>query len=86
MTSLDPAPTLEERLERLEIGHRNHETSINLLVSIAERQQTILEEIQGLLSEMKADTAMNRRLWVHLAQKNGWMDDDDWPPANPPEL
>ncbi len=65
--------TTEERLTYLESQVRNHDVAIDLLISIGERQQTLLEEI-------KEDTSMTRRLWVHLARKNGWLEDEDWPP------
>ena len=61
-----------------------HETRLNLLTTIAERQQTLSERIDKKIDQMderleetRRDTAMTRRLWVNLAKKNGWLDDDD---------
>ncbi len=72
--------TMEERVTHLETQVRNHDVAIDLLISIGERQQILLEEQRGLLREIKEDAAMTRRLWVHLARKNGWLEDGDWPP------
>ncbi len=65
--------TAEERFIELESKARSHDVAIDLLISIGERQHTLLEEI-------RQDCAMTRRLWVHLARKNGWLEDADWPP------
>ena len=65
--------TTESRMTHVETEVKNLNVCISVLTDIAARQQTLLEEI-------KQDTSMTRRLWVHLAQKNGWMEDGDWPP------
>jgi hypothetical protein len=44
---------------------------------MGERQQTLLEEIRQDVKEARQDSAMTRRLWVHLARKNGWLEDED---------
>ena len=72
--------TTEERLTHLESQVRNHDVAIDLLISIGERQQALLERMDSHLEETRQDAAMTRRLWVHLAKKNGWMEDEDWPP------
>ena len=63
-------PTIEERVKELEATAGNHQAMINLLIAIGERQQTLLEEIQR-------DSQQTQRLWVRLAQRYGWLDDDD---------
>ena len=63
-------PSIEERVRELEATTGNHQAMINLLVAIGERQQTLLEEIQR-------DSQQTHRLWVRLAQRYGWLEDDD---------
>ena len=57
-------------LESLEEIIRHHDARMNLLASIAERQQTLLEEI-------KRDSSQTQRLWVNLSRKYGWLEDGD---------
>ncbi len=71
---------MEERLTQVEQGIRNHDASIGLLIDIADRQQVLLERIDRRLEQVEQDTAMTRRLWVRLAQRYGWLEDEDWPP------
>lgn len=59
-------------LESLEEIIRHHDARMNLLASIAERQQTLLEEI-------KRDSSQTQRLWVNLSRKYGWLEDGDLP-------
>ena len=63
--------SLEDRVATLEDTSRTHEVMLNMLISIGERQQELLEEIHR-------DTQQTQRLWVHLAKKHDWIDDDDW--------
>ena len=84
-------PSIEERVRELEATAGNHQAMINLLVAIGERQQTLLEEIQTevkeiralqvnqneLLEEVRRDSQQTQRLWVRLAQRYGWLEDDD---------
>ena len=57
-------------LESLEEIIRCHDARMNLLASVAERQQTLLEEI-------KRDSSQTQRLWVNLSRKYGWLEDGD---------
>ena len=63
--------TTDERLESLESIAKGQGAQLNLLTSIGERQQTLLEQVQR-------DSSKTRNLWVHLCKKYGWLDDDDW--------
>ncbi len=63
-------PTTEERVEALEITTRTHDAMLNLLISVGERQLEMLNEI-------RRDSQQTQRLWLRLAQKYGWLDDDD---------
>ena len=105
-------PTIEERVAQLEGTSRTHEMMLNVLISIGERQQEMLErqqETQGrhqalqerqqetldrhqallerhqallerqqeLLAEVRRDAQQTQRLWVRLAQRYGWLDEND---------
>lgn len=72
--------TEDERLTHLESQVRNHDVAIDLLINIADRQQTLLEEIREDVKETKRHAAATQRLWVHLARKHGWLEEEDWPP------
>ena len=76
--------TTEERLETVE-------TAIKLIVDyesrILEYEGKVLELVTGLsevVMELRRDTQHNQRLWVHLARKHGWLDDEDWGEATLP--
>ncbi|MDE2788111.1 MAG: hypothetical protein OXL37_15800 [Chloroflexota bacterium] len=84
-------PTIEERVAQLEGTSRTHEAMLNLLLSIGERQQELLERQQetqdrqqetqdrhqALLAEVRRDAQQTQRLWVRLAQRYGWLDEND---------
>ena len=77
-------PTIEERVAQLEDTSRTHEMMLNLLISIGERQQEtlerhqeLLERQQEMLAEIRRDARQTQRLWVRLAQRYGWLDEND---------
>ena len=77
-------PTIEERVAQLEDTSRTHEVMLNLLISIGERQQEtlerhqeLLERQQEMLAEIRRDARQTQRLWVRLAQRYGWLDEND---------
>lgn len=41
------------------------------------RQQEQLGDHREMLNEVREDVKMTRRLWVRLATKHGWLDDED---------
>ena len=81
---------LEERLASLETAVEGHEQIMARLASIAQdhdqllerlvaNQETLqanLEAIVSLLEEVTRDAAITRRLWLRLAQRYGWIDDE----------
>ena len=74
---------LEERLTSLEAAAERHEQTIARLVSIADNHDQLLdrllanqEAIARLLEEVIRDAATTRRLWLRLAQRYGWLDDE----------
>jgi hypothetical protein len=62
--------TTEGRLDRLE---EVSEKLTELMATVV----TAIQHQQELLDEVRQDTKMTRRLWVRLAAKHGWLDDDD---------
>ena len=83
--------TTEERLDRLEevtiqLTETDRKLS-ELMVEVIrlvhrqdgrlERQDEQIRQQKELLDEVREDTKMTRRLWVRLAAKHGWLDDDD---------
>jgi hypothetical protein len=81
---------LEERVPLLEAAAQRHEQTIARLVSIAENHDQLMERllasqetfhsnqeaIVNLLEELTRDAAITRRLWFRLAQRYGWLDDE----------
>ena len=83
-------PTIQERVAQLEGTSRTHEAMLDLLISIGDRQQEMLERHQEmlerhqemerhqeLLAEVRRDAQQTQRLWVRLAQRYGWLDEND---------
>ena len=69
--------TTEQRLARLEETDR-------ILAELAQRQQEQLDGIikmlqrqEEQLGEVREDAKMTRRMWVRLAKKHGWLDNED---------
>ena len=81
---------LEERVASLEAAADRHEQTLARLASIAENHDQLLdrllanqetlqanqEAIVSLLEELTRDAATTRRLWFRLAQRYGWLDDE----------
>ena len=74
---------LQERLTSLETTTERHEQTIARLDSIIENHDQLLdrllnnqEAIVSLLEELARDAATTRRLWLRLAQRYGWLDDE----------
>ena len=103
--------SLEERIQRLEATSRSHDVMLDMLISIGERQQVMLDNQQvmldnqqvmldnqqatsgrqdamlerqqamlerqdAVLEEVRRDARQTHRLWVRLAQRYGWLDED----------
>ena len=45
--------------------------------AMLERQDVMVERQQALLEEVRRDSAQTQRLWVRLAERHGWLEDDD---------
>ena len=82
--------TILERIESLEHTVRTHDVMLNLLITIGERQITMLEQHKEMLEqhkemlerqsemleEIQRDSQQTQRLWVRLAERYGWLDDE----------
>ena len=83
-------------MDAVEHSIQHHDASIGLLIELAKNhtermeelqglqvcQQTLLEEPRRQTAEIKVDAAMTRRLWVRLAERHGWIEDEDWLPPS----
>ncbi len=76
----DIAERQQALLERLELNIERLDRNVERLDRNMERLDRNLEEQQKEVAEYRRDTRQYQRLWVHLAQKHGWLDEDDWPP------
>ena len=67
----------------METAAQRHEQTIARLDSMIEDHDQLLdrlianqEAIANLLEEVTRDAAITRRLWLRLAQRYGWLDDE----------
>ena len=75
---------IEGRVDRLEEAILQHEDRMD---GLQEAMMEILKgqaetrALQGIMAEhieeLRRDTQHNQRMWVHLAHKHGWLDDED---------
>ena len=71
--------------ESLQASQDRLEAKQDLLESNQERMQANQEAIVNLLEEVRRDAAVTRRLWLRLAQRYGWLDDEqNGDQQNPP--
>ena len=81
---------LEERVTSLETAAQRHEQTIARLDSMVEDHDQLLDRIianqealqanhqaiVSLLEEVTREAAVTRHLWLRLAQRYGWLDDE----------
>ena len=74
---------LEERVDSLETTAQRHEQTIARLDAIVENHDQLMdrllanqEAIASLLEEVTREAATTRRLWLRLAQRYGWLEDE----------
>jgi uncharacterized coiled-coil protein SlyX len=63
-------------LDRLVANQEYLQSNLESLKRNQEGMQANQEAIVGLLEELTRDAATTRRLWLRLAQRYGWIDDD----------
>ncbi len=63
--------TVEERLMKVEEGFIK-------VVDLLEKHSELIKRNSELLAEVRRDAQKTQRLWVRLAQRHGWIEDEDW--------
>lgn len=77
ITSLEAtAERHEQHIARLDSIIENHDQLLDRLLVNQETLQANQEAIVSLLEELTRDAATTRRLWLRLAQRYGWLDDE----------
>ena len=72
----DTAQRHEQTIARLDAIAENHDQLLERLLANQETLQANQEAIASLLEEVTRDAATTRRLWLRLAQRYGWLDDE----------
>ncbi len=67
---------MQERMEHLETLSNNHERMINLLITLNERVVDMIEELREEVKKVTRTADAAQRLWVKMAEKHGWLDED----------
>ncbi len=62
--------------ETLQANQKTLQANQETLQSNQEKMQANQEAIVGLLEELTRDAVTTRRLWLRLAQRYGWLDDE----------
>lgn len=68
---------LEDAVMRLVGIAQDHSTMLTNQQRILEEQTGILRALTENVDELRRDARHTQRLWIRLAQKNGWLDDED---------
>ena len=77
VTSLETAAERHEQtIARLDSMVENHDQLLDRLLANQEALHANQEAIVALLEELTRDAATTRRLWFRLAQRYGWLDDE----------
>jgi len=79
--TLDRQQALQERqqetLDRHQALLERHQALLERHQALLERHQALLERQEELLAEVRRDAQQTQRLWVRLAQRYGWLDEND---------
>ena len=67
---------LQENLKTLQASQQRIQANQDRMQDIQERMQDNHEAIVRLLEELTRDAANTRHLWLRLAQRYGWIDDE----------
>ena len=68
---------LEEAIMRLMNIAQDQSTMLMNHQKILEEQTAILRTLTENVDELRRDARHTQRIWTRLAQKNGWLDDED---------
>ena len=66
----------DQLLDRLLVNQETLQANQETLQANQETLQANQEAIASLLEELTRDAATTRRLWLRLAQRYGWLDDE----------
>ena len=66
----------DQLIERLVANQEFLQENLKTLQASQQRMEANHEAIVSLLEELTRDAANTRRLWLHLAQRYGWIDDE----------
>ena len=69
--------TTEERLDTVETAIKHIAGYEGKVLELVTELHKAFLETQQIVAEVRRDTQHNQRMWVRLAQKHGWMDDED---------
>ena len=79
--TLDRHQELLERYQETQGRHQGlldrHQALLDRHQALLERYQETQERQQELLAEVRRDAQQTQRLWVRLAQRYGWLDEND---------
>ena len=64
-------------LDRQQALLERHQALLERYQETLDRQQQTLDRQQELLAEVRRDARQTQRLWVRLAQRYGWLDEND---------
>ena len=67
----------QELLERQQETLDRHQALLDRHQGLLERHEELLERHEELLAEVRRDAQQTQRLWVRLAQRYGWLDEND---------
>ena len=67
----------QDILRRQQDMLERHQGTLDRQQDMLDRQQEMLGRQQEMLEEIRRDARQTQRLWVRLAQRYGWLEDDD---------
>ena len=67
----------QETVDRHQETLERHQALLDRQQALLERQQETLDRQEELLAEVRRDAQQTQRLWVRLAQRYGWLDEND---------
>ena len=66
----------DQMLQRQDAILANHDAMLENIMAIQERLLENQNTLTQLLAEVREDAAITRRLWFRLAQRYGWLEDE----------
>ena len=66
----------DQMLQRHDAILANHDSMLENIIAVQERLQDTQNALWQLLAEVREDAAVTRRLWFRLAQRYGWLEDE----------